>query len=251
MSEVFLITMSSGIFLMLFHLTSDLLIALAYYFIALILTYCLIKRPSMPFNFTFWMFAILMIFSGISYSQEIWTLRYPHHGLLGLIKASTVIVGIVTVIFLIRLARKLLTIPDFIQLEVNNEELEKQIRERILAEEKINILNASLEARVNKRTADLKDLNQKLENEIHERIAFSEALKNSEARLAGILDMAEDAIISVDRNRIIQMFNQGAEKIFGYTNQEAVGRSLSKLIVWQESKFNNSLEVKIIKQNID
>ncbi|GGA18318.1 GAF domain-containing protein [Okeania sp. KiyG1] len=244
MSEVFLITMSSGIFLMLFHLTSDLLIALAYYFIALILTYCLIKRPSMPFNFTFWMFAILMIFSGISYSQEIWTLRYPHHGLLGLIKASTVIVGIVTVIFLIRLARKLLTIPDFIQLEVNNEELEKQIRERILAEEKINILNASLEARVNKRTADLKDLNQKLENEIHERIAFSEALKNSEARLAGILDMAEDAIISVDRNRIIQMFNQGAEKIFGYTNQEAVGRSLSKLIVWQESKFNNSLEVK-------
>ncbi|NEN92754.1 MAG: PAS domain S-box protein, partial [Okeania sp. SIO3H1] len=256
MSGVFLTTIGLGILLMnriydllqsgviLFHLTSDLLIALAYYFIALILTYCLIKRPSMPFNLTFWMFAILMIFSGISYSQKIWTLPYPHHGLLELVKASTVIVAIVTVIFLIRLARKLLTIPDVIKLEATNEELEQQIRERILPAEKISLLNANLEARVHKRTADLNLLNQKLENEIHERIAFSEALKNSEARLAGILDMAEDAIISVDRNRIIQMFNQGAEKIFGYTNQEAVGQSLGKLIVWQESKFNNSLEVK-------
>ncbi|NET76235.1 GAF domain-containing protein [Okeania hirsuta] len=256
MSWLFLTTISSSILLMnviyyllqprlmLFNLTSDLLMALAYYLIALILTYCLIKRPNMPFNLTFWMLAILMIFSGISYSQKIWNLQSPHHGLLGLVKGTTVIVAIVTIIFLIRLARKLLKRPDLIQLEATNEELEKQIRERILAEEKICLLNANLEARVHKRTADLNLLNQKLENEINERIAFSEALKKSEARLAGILDMAEDAIISVDRNRIIQMFNQGAEKIFGYTNQEAVGQSLGKLIVWQESKFNNSLEVK-------
>ncbi|MDY7006118.1 MAG: ATP-binding protein [Cyanobacteriota bacterium] len=256
MSGLFLTTMGRGILLMngiyyrlqpgliLFHLTSDLLIVFTYYFIALILIYCLIKRPSMPFNLIFRMFTILMIFSGISYSQKIWILQYPHHGLLGLVKGSTVIVGIVTVIFLIRLVQKLLKIPDFIELEATNEELEKQIRERILAEEKICFLNGNLEARVHKRTADLNLLNQKLENEIHERITFSEALKNSEARLAGILDMAEDAIISVDRNRIIQMFNQGAEKIFGYTNQEAVGRSLNKLIVWQESKFNNSVEGK-------
>lgn len=256
MSGLFLTTMSLSIFLMngsyyllqlglmLFHLTSDLLIALAYYFIALILTYCLIKRPNMPFNLTFWMLAILMIFSGISYSQKIWNQQYSHYGLFGLVKGTTVIVAIVTVIFLIRLARKILTMPDFIQLGATNEELEKQVRERILAEEKACLLNANLEARVHKRTTDLRELNQQLENEIHERIAFSEALEKSEARLAGILDMAEDAIISVDRNRIIQMFNQGAEKIFGYTNQEAVGRALSKLIVWQESKFNNSVEVK-------
>ncbi|NEP84180.1 MAG: PAS domain S-box protein [Okeania sp. SIO3B3] len=253
MSGVFITAMGWGILLMngiyyrlqpgliLFHLILDLLISLAYYFIALILIYCLIKRPSMPFNLIFRILAILMIFSGFSYSQKIW---YPHHSLLGLVKGTTVIVGVFTVIFLIRLARKLLTIPDFIQLEATNEELEKQIRERLLAEEKICLLNANLEARVYKRTADLNLLNQKLENEIHERIAFSEALKKSEDRLAGILDMAEDAIISVDRNRIIQMFNQGAEKIFGYTNQEAVGRSLSKLIVWQESKSNNSVEAK-------
>ncbi len=256
MSGLFQFAIGAGVFLpngsydllqsglILFHLTSDLFIALTYYFIALILTYCLIRRPNMPFNLTFWMFAILMIFSGISHTQEIWTLRHPHYWLLGLVKGITVIVSIVTVIFLVRLARKLLAMPNPLELEVTNQELEKQIRERILAEEKICLLNANLEARVQKRTAELRELNQKLENEISERIAFSEALKNSEARLAGILDMAEDAIISVDKNRIIQLFNQGAEKIFGYTNQEVVGQSFGKLVVWQESKFNNSVRGK-------
>ncbi|MDJ0519313.1 MAG: ATP-binding protein [Trichodesmium sp. MO_231.B1] len=225
--------------LILFYLTSDLFIALTYYFIAVILTYCLIRRPNMPFNLTFWMLAILMIFSGISHTQEIWTLR--HYWLLGLVKGITVIVSIVTVIFLVRLARKLLAMPNPMELETTNQELEKQIRERILAEEKICLLNANLEARVQQRTAELIELNQKLENEISERTAFSEALKKSEARLANILDMAEDAIISVDRNKIIRLFNQGAEKIFGYLNEEVVGKSFSKLVVWQESKFNNSV----------
>lgn len=228
----------------LFHLTSDLFIALTYHFIALILIYCLIRRPNMPFNLTFWMLAILMIFSGISQTQEIWTLEHHYYWVLGLVKGIKVIVSILTVIFLVRLARKFLAMPNPIELEATNQELEKQIRERILAEEKICLLNANLEARVQQRTAELRELNQKLENEISERIAFSEALKKSEARLASILDMAEDAIISVDRNRIIQLFNQGAEKIFGYRNQEVVGQSFGKLVVWQESKFNNSVEGK-------
>ena len=227
--------------LTLFDLASDLFIALTYYFIGLILTYCLIRRPNMPFNLTFWMLAILMIFSGISQTQEIWTQPHPYYWLLRLLKGIAVIVSVLTVIFLVRLARKLLAMPNPIELETTNQELEKQIRESILAEEKISLLNANLEARVQQRTAELRELNQKLENEISERIVFSEALKKSETRLASILDMAEDAVISVDRNKIIQLFNQGAEKIFGYLNQEVVGKSFSKLIVWQESKFNNSI----------
>jgi len=227
--------------LTLFDLTSDLFTALTYYFIGVILTYCLIKRPNIPFNLTFWMLAILMIFSGIFHTLKIWTQFHPDYWFLGLVKGTTVIVSILTIIFLIRSARKLLAMPNPIELETTNQELEKQIRESTLAEEKISLVNANLEAKVQQTTTELRELNQKLENEISERIAFSEALKKSEARLASILDMAEDAIISVDRNKIIQLFNQGAEKIFGYLNQEVVGKSFSKLVIWQESKFNNSM----------
>jgi len=56
------------------------------------------------------------------------------------------------------------------------------------------------------------------------------ALQESEARLAGILDNAEDGIISIDCDRRITLFNKGAEKIFGYTTAEILDRPLDLLL---------------------
>lgn len=48
--------------------------------------------------------------------------------------------------------------------------------------------------------------------------------------LASIVEFSDDAIISKDLNGIIKSWNAGASKIFGYTEQEAVGRSVTMLI---------------------
>ncbi|MEG4804698.1 PAS domain S-box protein [Microcoleus sp. ARI1-B5] len=65
---------------------------------------------------------------------------------------------------------------------------------------------------------------------ISDRKQTEQALQLSQARFAGIVEIADDAIISVDANQKIIMFNQGAERIFGWTAAEAMGQSLSLLL---------------------
>ena len=58
-----------------------------------------------------------------------------------------------------------------------------------------------------------------------------EALRQSEARKASILDAALDAIITIDARGRITEFNPAAERMFGYRRDEAVGREMADLII--------------------
>jgi len=66
--------------------------------------------------------------------------------------------------------------------------------------------------------------------DITERKRTEEALRASESRLSGILNIAPQAVISVDRRWRVQLFNKGAEAIFGYSAEEVLGQSLDILL---------------------
>ena len=55
-------------------------------------------------------------------------------------------------------------------------------------------------------------------------------LQASEKRLRAILDTANDAILSVDSDNRIVLFNNAAERIFGYKREEVLGKSLNMLV---------------------
>jgi PAS domain S-box-containing protein len=55
-------------------------------------------------------------------------------------------------------------------------------------------------------------------------------VQRSHLRFGGVVQISEDAIICVNERQQITLFNPGAEKIFGYSAQEAVGQPLSILL---------------------
>jgi len=55
-------------------------------------------------------------------------------------------------------------------------------------------------------------------------------MRASQARFAGILEISPAAVISTDQSQHITLFNHTAEKMFGYTVQEVLGRPLNLLI---------------------
>ena len=79
----------------------------------------------------------------------------------------------------------------------------------------------------------LRDMNEALlvssvrQHELAEQAQKAEA---AAAHLAAIVSSSGDAIISKDLQGIIQTFNKGAQRLFGYTAEEAIGKPATLLI---------------------
>jgi diguanylate cyclase (GGDEF)-like protein/PAS domain S-box-containing protein len=56
------------------------------------------------------------------------------------------------------------------------------------------------------------------------------ALRDSETRFRSVAESATDAIVAADQAGAMVSWNRGAERIFGYTEPEVVGKSLSMLM---------------------
>jgi two-component system, LuxR family, sensor kinase FixL len=66
--------------------------------------------------------------------------------------------------------------------------------------------------------------------EIDDQKQIEEALRTRESHLHSILETIPDAMIVIDGDGIMQFFSNAAERQFGYTEREAIGRNVSILM---------------------
>jgi PAS domain S-box-containing protein len=70
----------------------------------------------------------------------------------------------------------------------------------------------------------------KVTRDTSERRRIEQAMKEEEARLAAVIGSAMDAVITVDENQRITLFNPAAEQMFGYSTELMLGRPLDRLV---------------------
>lgn len=69
-----------------------------------------------------------------------------------------------------------------------------------------------------------------ISRDVTKRMFLEQEIRESEAKFRGIVETATDAIITIDRNHKIILFNRAAEDIFGYGWDEVMGKDLNILI---------------------
>lgn len=99
---------------------------------------------------------------------------------------------------------------------VVHERLRQATRQMVVAMDSLKEANERLESKVQERTLDL--------------VASRESLQHGEARMAGIVGSAMDAIISVDSDQRVVLFNVAAEAMFRCPAAEALGQPLDRFI---------------------
>ncbi|HZG53988.1 MAG TPA: PAS domain S-box protein, partial [Pyrinomonadaceae bacterium] len=211
------------------HFISDLAIGFSYVAISLTLTYLVYRaRRDIPFHWVFLAFGLFIVACGGTHFMESWTtFNSPVYWLAGYLKLITAVASVATALVLPPLIPRTLALVQAAKLsDARRDELEQANRELETLYLKIKELVGTQpepDARRDDPTpaAGEDDLPRQ-----HEMQATLTALRQSNQTLEAIIHASPLGIVALDPEGIVKMWNQSAERIYGWKAAEVLGRML-------------------------
>ncbi|MGH9723965.1 MAG: PAS domain-containing protein, partial [Candidatus Acidiferrales bacterium] len=176
------------------HVISDLLITFSYFSIPFTLLYFIRKRKDLPFSWMFACFGVFIVACGATHALDVWNVWHADYWIAGFIKAITAAASVPTAILLVQLIPDALQIPNASQWAESRALLEQEISER-------RVLELDLRLR-----------------------------ETTYRDLAELLELTHDAIFVRDMKSELMYWNRGAELLYGWKSEEALGKITHELL---------------------
>lgn len=194
------------------HVISDFLIGIAYVAISVGLGYFVYKKQNLPFSGMFVAFGVFIIACGGTHFMEVLTLWKPVYWLSGSVKLLTAMASVATAALLPPLIPKALSLPSPGDLAKANEELSDEVAQRAKTEERLQEANQVLKA---------------------------------------VIQCSPVAIVTLDLEGNVTLWNAAAERIFGWTEEEVIGKRNPLVPPGYEKEFQNIVSRVLQGQTVD
>lgn len=194
---------------------SDCVIGASYFSIPIALWVFARKRKDLPYRWVFGLFGVFVIACGSTHLFDAWNVWHTAYWADAGALLITAITSAATAIILWYLMPHALLIPSRSELAETNQRLANEVARREKAESALREANKSLKHDIAARSMEL----AVIRNDMQQFQAF----------LAAIVQSSDDAIIGTDIDGSIISWNPGAERLYGYSAEEAAGQSVKML----------------------
>ena len=167
------------------HVAADVLIAIAYYSIPIILLYFVRQKEELPFKTIFLLFGAFILSCGTTHLVGIWVLWHPNYWIYGILKAITALISLYTAVSLIPIIPIVLKLPSPKEIQDLNKQLVEEILKKETAKHKIERLNRELEQKVAAKTSVLVKANQ----DLIDSVKFKEKITDLTPNILYIFDL--------------------------------------------------------------